>query len=272
MACISGVPTTVQVNDHELDIVEINFLCVHKKLRSKRLSPVLIKEITRRVNLTGIFQAVYTSGTILPVPVSSARYYHRTLNPKKLVDVGFTRCPPRMTMARFLKIYKLPDSTTTKGLRPMVDADVSNVHKLLNKYLSRFSLKVLFTEEEIRHWLLPRENVVQSYVVQNDEGIITDFASFYHLKSNVLNVAEKLNAAYSFYNVALTVPLVDLMKDALILAKESGCDVFNALELMENKSFFEPLKFGPGDGTLHYYIYNWSCPEMTADKVGIVLL
>ena len=37
-------------------MVEINFLCVHKSLRSKRLAPVLIKEITRRVNLKGIFQ------------------------------------------------------------------------------------------------------------------------------------------------------------------------------------------------------------------------
>ena len=34
-------------------MVEINFLCVHKKLRSKRLAPVLIREITRRVNLKG---------------------------------------------------------------------------------------------------------------------------------------------------------------------------------------------------------------------------
>jgi hypothetical protein len=30
---------------------EINFLCIHKKLRAKRLAPVLIKEVTRRVNL-----------------------------------------------------------------------------------------------------------------------------------------------------------------------------------------------------------------------------
>ena len=29
---------------------EINFLCVHKTLRAKRLAPVLIKEVTRRVN------------------------------------------------------------------------------------------------------------------------------------------------------------------------------------------------------------------------------
>ena len=27
-------------------MVEINFLCVHKKLRSKRVAPVLIKEAT----------------------------------------------------------------------------------------------------------------------------------------------------------------------------------------------------------------------------------
>jgi glycylpeptide N-tetradecanoyltransferase len=54
--------------------VEINFLCVHKKLRSKRLAPVLIKEVTRRVNLKGIFQAVYTAGAVLPTPVASCRY------------------------------------------------------------------------------------------------------------------------------------------------------------------------------------------------------
>lgn len=55
-------------------MVEINFLCVHKKLRSKRVAPVLIREITRRVNLEGIFQAVYTAGVVLPKPVSTCRY------------------------------------------------------------------------------------------------------------------------------------------------------------------------------------------------------
>lgn len=49
-----------------ISLVEINFLCVHKSLRDKRLAPVLIKEITRRVNLTGIFQAVYTAGIVIP--------------------------------------------------------------------------------------------------------------------------------------------------------------------------------------------------------------
>ena len=62
------------------------------------------------------------------------------------------------------------------------------------------------------------------------------------------------------------------MKDALILAKGCGSDVFNCLNLMENQSIMEPLKFGIGDGNLQYYIYNWSCASMDPKQVGIVLL
>ena len=58
MALITAIPAKVCVHDVVMEVAEVNFLCVHKKLRSKRLAPVLIKEITRRVNHTGVFQAV----------------------------------------------------------------------------------------------------------------------------------------------------------------------------------------------------------------------
>lgn len=64
----------------EKKMVEINFLCVHKKLRSKRVAPVLIREITRRVNLQGIFQAVYTAGVVLPKPVGTCRWVRSNRN------------------------------------------------------------------------------------------------------------------------------------------------------------------------------------------------
>jgi len=66
--------TTIFLSTQKM--VEINFLCVHKKLRSKRVAPVLIREITRRVNLKGIFQAVYTAGVVLPKPIATCRYMH----------------------------------------------------------------------------------------------------------------------------------------------------------------------------------------------------
>jgi len=275
VAFISGVPALLQAYQKSVKVVEINFLCVHKKLRSKRLAPVLIKEMTRRANLAGIFQAVYTAGTVLPVPVSSARYYHRSLHPKKLLKVGFSRLPPngRMTVARMCKIYALPEQPVTPGLRPMTVDDVSSVQQLLTTYLQKFDLKVDYTTEEVQHWFVPRDKVIDSYVACDNNGKVTDFVSFYHLPSSILNHdQETLYAAYSYYNVATTVPLEQLYKDALILAKSQGSDVFNALDLMDNRPTFEALKFGIGDGTLQYYIYNWSCPEMKAPQVGLVLL
>lgn len=75
----------------EKKMVEINFLCVHKKLRSKRVAPVLIREITRRVNLEGIFQAVYTAGVVLPKPVGTCRWVDRSDAPPAAPPVFFYR-------------------------------------------------------------------------------------------------------------------------------------------------------------------------------------
>ena len=73
VACITGIPVEMRVSGRTVKMCEINFLCNHKKLRAKRLAPVLIKEVTRRVNLTGIWQAAYTAGVVLPKPVTSCR-------------------------------------------------------------------------------------------------------------------------------------------------------------------------------------------------------
>ena len=44
--------------------------------------------------------------------------------------------------------------------------------------------------------------------------------------------------------------------------------MFNALDITENKTVLEDLKFGVGDGNLHYYFFNWKCPELPPEKVG----
>ncbi|RMX65380.1 hypothetical protein DD238_002637 [Peronospora effusa] len=274
MAFISGIPVKTRVYETVMPMAEINFLCVHKKLRTKRLAPVLIKEITRRVNLRNIWQAVYTAGVVLPMPVAQCRYFHRSLNPKKLIEVGFSRLAPRMTMTRTIKMFKLPETTAVPGFRPMQKKDVAQVTALLKTYLAKFDLVPDYDQNDVAHWMLPREGVINAYVVENSETHkITDFASFYHLPSTVIghDKHSKLNAAYSFYNVATSVPLTELMNDMLIMARKENFDVFNALSLMDNTEFLKELKFGPGDGDLMYYLYNWRCPRMESNKVGIVL-
>lgn len=272
---ITGIPAHMKVYDDDIKMVEINFLCVHKKLRSKRLAPVLIKEITRRVNLTNVWQAVYTAGVVLPKPVARNRYYHRSLNPKKLIEIGFSRLQQRMTISRLIKLYRLPKDPVTPGIRPMQPKDVPQCCSMLNAYLASFKLRQFFTEEEFSHWLLPLPNVVSSFVVEDPAtGKCTDMVSFYQLPSTIIgnDKHSTLKAAYSFYNVSTKTPWNNLMEDALILAKAEDYDVFNALNVMQNDTFLNDLKFGIGDGHLQYYLYNWRCPEMAPGQVGLVLL
>ncbi|KAH8482494.1 hypothetical protein H0E87_029799 [Populus deltoides] len=276
VAFITGVPARIRVRDEVVKMVEINFLCVHKKLRSKRLAPVMIKEVTRRVHLENIWQAAYTAGVVLPTPITTCQYWHRSLNPKKLIDVGFSRLGARMTMSRTIKLYKLPDSPATPGFRKMELRDVPAVTRLLRNYLSQFVVAPDFDENDVEHWLLPTENVVDSYLVESPETHeITDFCSFYTLPSSILGNQNylTLKAAYSYYNVSVKTPLLQLMNDALIVAKQKDFDVFNALDVMHNESFLKELKFGPGDGQLHYYLYNYRLQHaLRPSELGLVLL
>jgi glycylpeptide N-tetradecanoyltransferase len=248
---------------------------VHKKLRSKRLAPVLIKEVTRRVNRLGLFQAAYTAGVVLPKPVARCRYWHRSLNPKKLIDVGFSRLAPRMTMTRTIKLYALPEQPLTRGMRPLREADCEVCSRMLNEFLKQFVISPQLSLAEFKHWLMPQAGVVSTFVVEDPETKqITDMVSFYALPSSILGNDKHttLSAAYSYYYFHTKTPLLQLMNDALVLAKRQDFDVFNALDILHNEQYLKELKFGIGDGALQYYLFNWRCPPAAPNQVGLVLL
>lgn len=178
-----------------------------------------------------------------------------------------------MTMQRTIKLYKLPNEPKTPGFRRMTDEDVPKTFKLLKGYLNKFELAPIFELEEFIHWFSPKQNIVECFIVEND-GEVTDFISYYALPSTVMHhpVHKQIKAAYSFYNVATRTNINELIHDALVSARNLNFDVFNALDLMENKKFLQDLKFGIGDGNLQYYLYNWRCPSITPEQTGLILL
>jgi glycylpeptide N-tetradecanoyltransferase len=132
---------------------------------------VLIKEVTRISNLDEVWQGLYTAGVVLPRPVSTCRYYHRSINWQKLYECGFSPLPPNSKPAYQVRKYALPDSTSTKGVREMQEKDVDEVLSLLKRYLARFDMAPEFTRDEAVHWFVPKiepggEQVVWTYVVE----------------------------------------------------------------------------------------------------------
>jgi glycylpeptide N-tetradecanoyltransferase len=101
----------------------------------------------------------------------------------------------------------------------------------------------------------------------------------YLLQSTVLksNTQQTIRAAYLFYYASTTAfptpnqptpkakvlqetlaaRLQALMHDVLILAKKEDFHVFNAVTLLDNPLFLKEQKFEPGDGRLHYYLFNY---------------
>jgi hypothetical protein len=174
-----------------------------------RLAPALISEVTRRVNREGIFQACYTAGKTIPRPVTSSlyvgggghslaapqrllaccsqgmrtthtrtpthapfplhRYYHRSLNPKKLIEIRFSGLRRNEKLKDVIKRNRLPLVRTgngaggfcngtrsltpkpcpswlspsvlqdheTPGFRPMEEKDVDVCQPLLAEYLKK---------------------------------------------------------------------------------------------------------------------------------------
>jgi glycylpeptide N-tetradecanoyltransferase len=220
-----------------LKVMEIDFLCIHKELRSRRLTPALFKEIMRRCALDGIYQSIYTAGVVLPKPISSCRYYHRSLDWQKLYEVEFLSLLVGSTTEKEIKNMHVPSDTATPNLRIMQAKDVDPVLYLLGRYLNRFDLAPAFTGEEVEHWLLHKEKpgieqVLWSYVVEEPETHkITDFISFYSLDTLVLDNAKHsaIHTAYLYYYASemafkedeegLKERLMLLVNDALILAK-----------------------------------------------------
>ncbi|KAG9604999.1 N-myristoyl transferase, partial [Aureobasidium melanogenum] len=277
VAFVAGIPVKLNVRGNTINAVEINFLTIHQKLRGKRLTPVLIKEITRRCYREGIYQALYTAGTVLPSPVATCRYYHRSLDWEHLYKTGFSHLSRGSTVLRQTLKYKLERKTATKGLRPMEPRDAPAVKELLDQYLVRFGLLQTFTEKEVLHYFCSEasKNIVFSYVVEH-EGKITDFASFYSLESSVLRPSAtplSIRTAYLYYYASsyafdpkiqdsYSQHLQTLIHDLLILAKKANFHVFNALTAMDNPLFLQQQKFEPGDSSLHFYLFNWRTPRL----------
>lgn len=56
-----------------------------------------------------------------------------------------------MTLARLIAKNKVPEQTSTPGLRELEERDLPAVGELLSAYLARFDLVPLMSDEEVRH-------------------------------------------------------------------------------------------------------------------------
>lgn len=264
VATIFGIPMHVKVMDKVMEQVEINLLCVNKKLRNKRLTPVLIKEVTRRTNLRNIFQAVYTAVLDLPNKLATIQCFHRNINIKKLMEFNYIDNNLNLNVQE--KLYRIEDNIL--NLRPIEEKDIDVCLEKLNNKLNNCNLTHIFNRDSFKHYFMSRKDVVYTYVIEKD-NMVTDMISFFIIDNIILNNSKhnEFKTAYLFHYFNETSKLEELVNKCLFKAKHENVDMFNILNMFDLDKIIKPCKFLKGTGILNYYLYNYKCGKLESNEI-----
>jgi glycylpeptide N-tetradecanoyltransferase len=262
IGCIFGIPMHININNKIIKQIEINFLCIDRKLRGIHLAPILIDEIARRVKFHKIWSAIYSTSIKLPNDIVKVKYYHKNINILKLLKNGYTSL-----------IYENKYITNSNvKLECLEIKDYEICCKKLNKQLLKYRINRCFTLDEfVNHFI--NNDIVSCYVVKSDTGEITDFISWYKLDMKILNNSkEMIKLGFFYYYFNEKTPLIDLVNETLNEMKKIDIDVGNCLDIMDYKNVFEQLNFSIGTGYIYYYMYNWLTNSIEPNELAYFMV
>jgi glycylpeptide N-tetradecanoyltransferase len=266
---IAGTAIAHSLKNKVVFTIETSLLCVHNKLRGKRLSPLLIKELTRRSQLAGFSTGIFTTDRCVPKPIYTTRINYRPLDIKYLVETGFTNLKGNIKMDEIKKTLFLPNQTHNNHFNLLEETDLTTVYELFNSYISRYTLNPQYTINQFKHIFYNNE-FVKTYVLKNSEGRIIDFTSYYLQPLQLLNTDVFIRCAHLFYYTSTYETPYRLIKDTLIKANQDDIKLMAAFDVLENDDMMRDLHFEPGNRTMHYYLYNWNLPPLSqAGKIFI---
>lgn len=270
---IIGIPETISIYDKIYKISQTTFLCIDKNLRNRDLAPISIQEMCRRLYRNNILMSYYTSFLKLPNILTTFKYYFRPLNVKKLLDLNIITNTSRISINGFEKLYKVKDKITS-NLRLLENKDIKQCTEKYNNYYKKYKIHQVFTENEFKHKFLPKNNIIDSFVVEKN-GIITDFISIFYVKTHVFN-----NNKYSDYSVAQIYQyfysdekkFIDIVDDILYIMKQKNIDVVNCINQMDTHIFLDRLKFKERFGENNFYIWNMKCLPVNPSDIALITI
>lgn len=219
---ISASIMNMSIRDEEFKIAYINYLCIQRNIRNIGLSKILIKKLTNKLeNMNVLFN---TYNEIKYNLVCKSDQYIIPINYSKLKKIGFLDDPSSIT------------SLKTNPLHLMKITDVSNLISKLSIYMKNFEIKPIINENFINHYLLPKKNIVYSFVKKNSDNEITDFISVYKYYQYCLDVKEILSVAHLGYYFCTSLNITELVSLLIDKLDKYGFDELIFNDMAENRN------------------------------------
>lgn len=251
---ITAIFIDLVISGKTMNLPYINFLCVQSKIRNYGLAIYLTDEIKYRLAKNNFFCLVFTSMKTLYKSFSKTKDFIIPINHAKLKSIGFLTedLPP------YPEILLNP-------LQKMSVDDIKYIAPKLNKFMKKYEIAIDFTQNTVENFLLPKKNIVYSYVIKNSSGEITDFVSVYkHYlycveKKAIVSVAQ---LAFYYYDSITLTELITFLIDKLA---DYNFDQLVFRDFMDN-STINITRFG-SHAELNYYFYNFSMKKTEPNKL-----
>jgi glycylpeptide N-tetradecanoyltransferase len=148
----------------------------------------------------------------------------------------------------------------------MTPEDVPAVTELFRETSPAFHFDVAFDEELVRHFFLPRKDILYSYVIPGPGGLQA-FFSFYVMIWKVIEptatTGTELKAAYLWYSAVRGGDRASVVADLLHKAvNDAHADIANSLGIAGVRDALVSNKFETGTRPLHFYSYNYAVPKL----------
>lgn len=244
---------TLVLGASTFEIVSANFLCLDKQYRSQGLAPLMIQEMRRVANLNGIFQAVFTAEKDYGFSVAKASYYHYPLSMKNLLDsdiIDYCHTVPKVPASR-------------SSTRLATEIDMPDVHRIYQSSCKKFLLHEELDFETFCYNFASRENVI--YTVYNERE--QEFASFFIVGTRCVQKNLTIRRAYLYYWSGSP----EIVLDAISIASSMSVDMFDMLDIADNRDLIGKLSLTEGTGTLRYHLYNIKESTIPSHQLNFIL-
>jgi glycylpeptide N-tetradecanoyltransferase len=266
---ITARPTIYRIDAKYIQTFTIDFLCTHTRLRGKRLAPVLIKEMYRRLAMYQYdLGAWFVTNTHLPfnTTVKTSQILFRPLTLEKLSKTLFSG----LSLQQLTQLqHKYENIQPTEDLQLIRFANLEDVPIMMNiyeEYCQKYRLCQTMNREEFEHYFLPNNEMIFTYVITNVQGEIKDFISLHAFWTKR---GEK--NAYVFYVSFINELLLEhFMRNVLFIMKSNGFDMIFANDVMGISDVLsKQLDFKSLDEICNYYVFNYNTQTIEKNECGM---
>ena len=260
---ITSVPKFIIFDNFVINSSEINFLCIEKKIRSTRLVSILIEEVTRKLNLIGTIQALFTTAISFLESFLVSRYYHYPINFLKLYQNNFLKT--KMHFTRTDRFYK-----KNKRLKQKRKTEI-NAYEIYRRNLPKLRVYPCFMANDFCHWFKTVEGIFYVLFLSFKKKRKIKFTAVYSLPNKSMRGNKKVYIYCSyFYFSFLKINLKIVSKNIIKILESLGFDLFNVLACENEKTLMNEIGYKKGTGLLFFHLFNWNARKLLTKDNGLI--